>query len=90
MEWWETPGSEYDSYLSEGIIKKGVGAFAAYQVGKRALPWMAKKGIDMVHGAADTGSQLYQRAQDPQSHNRPDDYRYPAKKANPDDGKVTK
>lgn len=90
MEWWETPGSEYDSYLSEGIIKKGVGAFAAYQVGKRALPWMAKKGIDMVHGAADTGNQLYQRAQDPQSHNRPDDYRYPAKKPNPNDGKVAK
>jgi hypothetical protein len=91
MEWWNTPDAQYESYLSEGVVKKAAGAFAAYQIGKRAIPKIANWAVDRYHSAKDQAGQLQARANDPQSHTRPDGYRYPAKKKpNPDDGQTVK
>jgi hypothetical protein len=78
-EWWNTPDSEYENYLSEGVlgnVGKVAGVVAAYKIGKKAIPAAGKWAIDTYHAAKDTGNQLKQRAGDDQSHTRPDGYRY--------------
>ena len=91
MEWWETPDAQYESYLAEGVAKKAIGAYAGYRVAKWLAPKVIKGGIDAYHKGRDFASQTAQRAQDPQSHNRPDDYRYPDQaEPKPNDRQVAK